>query len=76
MVPKISERRIQLLFVVSLLLVSPVIGYILIAGALTANAGLMGWVAIVAFPLLLLGVGLYLIALGIEKSRRGDISTT
>ena len=44
------------------LLATPFVAFFLIAGALTADAGIGGWVLFVTLPLTLLAVGLWLLA--------------
>ncbi|WP_327053771.1 hypothetical protein [Halomicrococcus gelatinilyticus] len=48
--------------VVLVLLATPAMAYLLVAGAMTADAGLAGWFLLVAVPLSLLGTGLVLMA--------------
>jgi len=45
-----------------LLLATPAIAFVLIASVTTADAGLQGWLLLVALPLGLLGVGIVLLA--------------
>ncbi len=45
-----------------LLLATPFIAFFLIAGALMANAGLVGWLLLVTLPLSVFAVGLWLLA--------------
>ncbi|RBI62511.1 hypothetical protein DMJ13_11685 [halophilic archaeon] len=56
-----SEWSRRLFFVVALL-ASPLMAVVLVAGALTADAGPAGWFLLVVVPLGLLGTGLYLMA--------------
>ncbi|WP_049972100.1 hypothetical protein [Haladaptatus cibarius] len=44
-----------------LLLATPGVAFLLIANALTSDTGLVGWFLTVVLPLVLLGVGLYLL---------------
>ncbi|WP_435157096.1 hypothetical protein [Haladaptatus sp. DFWS20] len=44
-----------------LLLATPAIAFMLIAGAVTADAGVTGWILMAVAPLALLGTGLYLL---------------
>jgi len=48
--------------VVLVLLATPAIAYFLVAGAMTADAGLAGWFLLVVVPLSLLGTGLAMMA--------------
>lgn len=54
----------RILLIALLLLATPFVAFVLIAGALTADAGLGGWLLLVVAPLSLLGTGLWLLAGG------------
>ena len=61
MPPRTGLSLPRAVVIASLLLATPFIALVLIAGALTADAGVVGWFLTVVAPLALLGTGLYLL---------------
>jgi hypothetical protein len=61
------------ILVALLLLATPAIALLLIAGTATRDAGPVGWLLFVVAPLALLGAGVYLIARGAWND--GSVST-
>ncbi|GKZ15851.1 hypothetical protein [Haladaptatus sp. T7] len=65
----------RILLIALLLLATPLVAFVLIAGALTADAGLGGWLLLVVAPLSFLGTGLWLLAGGsLRWPKRVDTS--